>query len=240
MGSRGLALHVIDRIVDRAFIEGDVVVECEELGYKFVMQNGMVDLTYLAQLGHVGFKFLVERRARRSVGGTAMLVRDLLFELHLACERPSRWRSLREVGGSLYRSILLSLQDQLEVSTHEPWWTATSCLDLAPSRCLQRHRVMSNAYKEAVLQATRETDEPISVRQLFGADRILRAAKIGESVPTVGRAAARAIRHDAMKYLAVGRQVFKNPASMHYTIDGVTAGGDNQNVFFVLLTQNTT
>ena len=87
---------------------------------------------------------------------------------------------------------------------------------------------MSAAYKKSVREAVHETDEPVSIRQLIGAKSILSA----DPAPAGAEFAAKSIKHDhGFHYLSAGRRDFENVPSLHFTIDGVQAAGDSNNVF---------
>mgnify|MGYP007004382887 CR=1 FL=1 len=163
-----------------------------------------------------------------------MQIREFLKTNWDCLLRPSRSRELANgMSSSLIASCLDVLQQQIELSCHESWWHEGSCLDLAPSRAVKKCRVMSNAYKDDVLTAVRTAEEPQSVRSLISAQWIFRGDPV--SAPDSSRQAGRMVKDEMLRYLGHGRQVFRNPRSLHLSVDGVAAGGDHQNVFFAWL-----
>ena len=76
-------------------------------------------------------------------------------------------------------------------------------------------------------------EDPQSVRSLISAQWIFRGDPV--SAPDSSRQAGRMVKDEMLRYLGHGRQVFRNPRSLHLSVDGVAAGGDHQNVFFAWL-----
>ena len=222
-------------VIDRAPHGGAYFVSCES-GIQFSVLASMVDLGALSGLGLPALKYMAERLSKVSRGARLAPLSEVLLDLLSCLYRPSRNRSMhRSIATSLITSICVAIQDQIEVSLDEEWWREASCLDLVPSQGKRKHRVMSNAYKKAVLDAAKQSSEPLSVRQLVGASYILRQGSREDLSASAGRLAGRVIHDAALRYLAIGREVFRAPQMLHYTIDGVQAGGDHQNVFFAWL-----
>ncbi len=96
---------------------------------------------------------------------------------------------------------------------------------------------MSCAYREAVLDVARGSDEPLSTRQLLSGQQAGKEHPSGKLLPNFCKSARRIIPIDVLRYLAYMRVVFKQPPMLHLTIDGVNGGGDNQNVFFAFLSE---
>ncbi len=123
---------------------------------------------------------------------------------------------------------------QKEQTYAETWWTQASCLQLAPDRNGPHKRHISAAYKDAVRTTVKDTEEPLSMRQLIGASAI---ADADGAVPGLASGKlAREIKHDhGFRYLGNGRKHFENPPALHLTIDGVRGGGEENNIFVAWL-----
>lgn len=226
--------HVIDAIAARACAQGPFEIAFTEGSLVFQVEDGLVNVSSFGSHGKT-WTSLAERLRKRCDGSERVPLRELLADTFRALEVPSRNTGLAGIGKALFRCMCITLQLQLEVSCDEAWWREASCLQLTPSHSRSKNKVMSNAYKDAVLSAASSSSEPVSTRQLMGSDYILRAASKGMEAPSVGRQAGRAQQDKALRLLANGRVLFKDPPALHYSVDGVQASGEHNNVAFACL-----
>ena len=216
-------------------MQGPVAITFGEVSLVFVVADGCVDVGPWSTHECAGVRVLGKRVAKETIGSVVPL-RFLLNELYSISKRPSRLRSLSgHLAVAGLRAIIDTLHDQIELSMDESWWQATSCLELAPKPSKFRSQQLSFAYKAAVTTAVRTTAEPLSLRQLLGARSVIEAAS-ANTEPACSSATARRLAKDkVVGLLSVARQVFLNPPALHYTLDGVQAGGDANNVFIAWL-----
>ena len=230
-----LAKSVLDSILDRVCFSGSFAVAVNDNPAFLTVSNGLVNLAELRQSGHAGIRVLCDRFKGVPSATSGVPLQSFLLELLVCVQRPSRMKSMpAPFAQAMLAGALEAIHLQLEVSKHEPWWSLTSCLQLSPQHDGKHRRVMSVAYKEAVRVVVKDTSEPLSVRSLVGAASILAAD--GKDSRVDAKDAAKSIKHDhAFRYLSSGRKEFASPTSLHFTIDGVRAGGDENNIFVAWL-----
>lgn len=230
-----LAAAAIDAIVSRALdVDPIVVLLPDGVAMCSIEPDGTVTLDSLRSPGIPSLTFMADRLEARHSGGS-VLVRHLLSDLLICSQRLSRFRSMQNGIAQCYLcSLLDALTFQVEVSVDEPWWDATSLLELAPKAATSKSRVMSLAYKQAVLTAAVDTAEPLRPRHLFAAANVLTPAKRKADCltsPSAKDKASAGKRDYALGYLAEGRGIFSRPPVLHVTVDGVAAGGEENELF---------
>jgi hypothetical protein len=231
-----LAIAMLANVVGRGFLGGPTAVTSQDGALMFEVQDGAIDCKCLPTGLHDGLKFLL-RRAQGTDGKTN--VHTLVVELQRCINRPSRLRRIPPVLARAWlMSVLTALELQLEVSLPEPWWREKSCLELAPSPRVKRSRNISKAYIGAVLDASTQSKEPITPRGLLASSAILKLASgsgASGQCPNQGRTARCAKQDKMLKYFAEIRSDFEAPRALHYSVDGVQAGGDHNELFFAVL-----
>jgi hypothetical protein len=233
-----LSAHLLDCLVDRICFSGSIKVPLRADGSATLLVTaGVFDVGALLQSGHAGLKFLADRLLTEpSVKGNNVRFRDLLIGLALAIQRPSRFRSLQGTFVVEVLSMAINLMEwHIDISVDEPWWTVASLLDLEPNPTHKRHREMSYAYKSAIASAVRSSSEPISVRGLMGARSVLNHGSVCDHAVSCGSTARRIEKDIVLRELGAARKVFNCGGVLHYSVDGVQASGDHNNIFVAWL-----
>ena len=223
------AARILDCIMDRFSQEGPVCVRSSvDDSVLLEIFEGHIEIAALEASDHAWAAPLASRLRKLSPGQTVARIRCAMEVMLTIMERPSRCRSVRDdsVRGLLHL-VLETMHRHMELSASDTWWGLLSPLELTPSPGKKRLRPMSLAYKEAVLEASKSSTDPLSVRQLLGADRILRCKSASSSDAT----ARRVLQRNGLLYLAQGRRHFANFKTLHLTFDGVAAGGDENDIY---------
>jgi hypothetical protein len=226
-----LATAMLDSILGRAFLDGPTKVHVNGV-FAFTITDGSIHCNDLPCTLQPGLRLLINRRSDAG----SMRLGSLLLEIQRSINRPSRLRTVSKVEATSWMHSLLAIVEvQLEVSLDEDWWRVASCLDLAPNMKASRTRVKSKAYISAVLLVTDKTKEPITPRAFLGSTAISNSLGPAASqgvCPSQGRTAREAKTEKAMRYVGAIRNQFKHTRLLHFTVDGVRAGGDSNELFF--------
>ena len=203
-----------------------------------ITDEGLVDLDELASaVDHPSIAQL-RQFMKKDKKHSFVKLAAIMHRWYSQLQRPSRSRSFNvELGRAWLRCIAISLQLQLEVSVEEPWWRATSHLALSPAESSKsgRHKLISKAYKYAVVEAAREAPCAMSSSALLVANSLFVEQKAPADAPGMNSTACRMKLDYMLGYLAAGRVLFKAPRCLQYSIDAVRAGGEENNLYFAFL-----
>ena len=158
-----------------------------------------------------------------------------LFQI---CRRPSRNKSfaIARVVEVINR-VVDHVHMQIEASLNEDWWGESSRLILKPIVRPDRTPHLSMAYKEAVVTASRETAEPLNVRQILGADNMSTSVSDAAGVTISSKwHSAVSKRNHCLGNLAASRAAFDGVRVLHLCFDGVQAAGRHNDVYLALRT----
>ena len=100
---------------------------------------------------------------------------------------------------------------------------------LSPAPADAKKRVASEAYKRAVFDAVQTSNDPLRTRGLLAASNILEQASSGSTTTVVlsSDASARRLESDhALRYFSGGIRSFREARTIHWSLDGVRAVGD--------------
>ena len=229
--SSDLAGRMLDLIIAAATLQGSFEVYFGDNVLLTVLENGEVNLDEVLDMkGMNVMRTALQKKERAS---TVSLSKVLLFWYN-QLQRPSRFRSFgTTLGAGWIHSCFEAVMLQLEVSTAETWWSAASLLKLCPVMTSFRHHgQLSQAYREAVVKAARDCPDALSAKSLLISTNILQDGVAPGLVSDMSSAASRMCLDTMMKFFAAGRQEFKEPRVLHWSSDGVSAGGD-ENVLYV-------
>jgi hypothetical protein len=223
------AARVLDCLMDRFSQDGPVCVRSAVDGSVLLeIVAGHIDIATVGASDYAWADLLSSRLQKMYPGQATVRIRCALEVLVTFMERPSRCRSVQldNVRGLLHL-VIQTMHHHMELSSADTWWDLLTPLELKPSPGKKRLRPMSLAYKEAVLDAAKSSHDPLSVRQLLGADNILRNHSASSSDAT----SRRVLQRNGLLYLAQGRAHFNDFKSLHLTFDGVAAGGDENDIY---------
>ena len=238
--SQERACAILQTVIDRASMAGPVEIELSPSGHKIWMGNAGFRANCLETTTNRDIVGIYNRLIEDFKGQAVIPVSEFLQWLLVKIQRPSKHRSVKiGASSSVFDSIVSAMALQIELSTGEDWWQPESALHLAPTPAKRKHRVMNAAYREAVAQTSIVVDDPLSRRGLMGAQRVRSSSDTNAEKGVKSSASRTGIDH-GLCCLAACRILFKYHPALRFTVDGITAFGDHNEIFMCWLPRTTT
>lgn len=198
-----------------------------------ILPGGVVDLKALDDKStekHI--RYMAISLQKREGTKTANLSSVLHWWYHHA-ERMSRCPVKVGQARDFIKYTIWSCGLSLDLSTDENWWKDASLLDIVPVSVREggRREVMSQAYKAALMAASRDNKANLSEPQLHHAFLLMNGGMSTTETPATRGTCSNMKKDFLLRMLGEARVIFKNPRALHITMDGVAAGGDQNDVF---------